>query len=52
MRVLSMRFRTAWLGARARCIAPQDFDPEEHLERILGACTLPYIVTYRPAWEG
>ena len=30
----------------------KDFDPELHLERLLKACTLPYIVTYRPTWEG
>ncbi|KAG2496617.1 hypothetical protein HYH03_005438 [Edaphochlamys debaryana] len=29
-----------------------DFDPERDLERITQACPLPYIVTYRPAWEG
>ncbi|KAG2426447.1 hypothetical protein HXX76_011678 [Chlamydomonas incerta] len=29
-----------------------DFDPEQHLETILKACPLPYIVTYRPVWEG
>ncbi|KAG2452420.1 hypothetical protein HYH02_002663 [Chlamydomonas schloesseri] len=29
-----------------------DFDPEQHLEKILKSCPLPYIVTYRPVWEG
>eukprot|EP00198_Chlamydomonas_reinhardtii_P005010 XP_001694346.1 dehydroquinate dehydratase [Chlamydomonas reinhardtii] len=29
-----------------------DFDPEQHLEKIIKACPLPYIVTYRPVWEG
>ncbi|GLC40828.1 hypothetical protein PLESTF_001042000 [Pleodorina starrii] len=29
-----------------------DFDPEQHLQQILAACPLPYIVTYRPVWEG
>ncbi|PNG99247.1 Bifunctional 3-dehydroquinate dehydratase/shikimate dehydrogenase, chloroplastic [Tetrabaena socialis] len=29
-----------------------DFDPEQHLARIIDACPLPYIVTYRPIWEG
>lgn len=30
----------------------KDFDPELHLVRIIKACKLPYIVTYRPVWEG
>ncbi|GIL79626.1 hypothetical protein Vretifemale_8933 [Volvox reticuliferus] len=29
-----------------------DFDPEQHLQQILASCPLPYIVTYRPVWEG
>lgn len=29
-----------------------DFDPEQHLQKIMAACPLPYIVTYRPLWEG
>ncbi|EFJ45882.1 hypothetical protein VOLCADRAFT_82062 [Volvox carteri f. nagariensis] len=29
-----------------------DFDPEQHLQRITSSCPLPYIVTYRPVWEG
>ncbi|GLI68149.1 hypothetical protein VaNZ11_012486 [Volvox africanus] len=29
-----------------------DFDPERHLQQILSSCPLPYIVTYRPVWEG
>lgn len=29
-----------------------DFDPEQHLQRIMSSCPLPYIVTYRPTWEG
>jgi hypothetical protein len=29
-----------------------DFDPERDLDTLMKACTLPYIVTYRPKWEG
>jgi hypothetical protein len=29
-----------------------DFDPERDLDALLAACTIPYIVTYRPKWEG
>jgi 3-dehydroquinate dehydratase/shikimate dehydrogenase len=29
-----------------------DFDAEQHLEQLMSACPLPYIVTYRPVWEG
>jgi hypothetical protein len=29
-----------------------DFDPERDLDTLIKACTLPYIVTYRPKWEG
>ncbi|GFR49320.1 hypothetical protein Agub_g11346, partial [Astrephomene gubernaculifera] len=29
-----------------------DFDPEKHLQLIMSSCPLPYIVTYRPVWEG
>jgi hypothetical protein len=29
-----------------------DFDPPQHLEQIMAACPIPYIVTYRPKWEG
>ncbi len=30
----------------------QGFEPPRDLEPILQACTIPYIVTYRPVWEG
>jgi 3-dehydroquinate dehydratase len=30
----------------------KDFDPTKDLDRIMAACSVPYIVTYRPAWEG
>eukprot|EP00882_Tetradesmus_deserticola_P017015 GHRQ01018201.1.p1 GENE.GHRQ01018201.1~~GHRQ01018201.1.p1 ORF type:complete len:485 (+),score=174.84 GHRQ01018201.1:201-1655(+) len=30
----------------------QDFEPMKDLERLMSACSMPYIVTYRPAWEG
>jgi 3-dehydroquinate dehydratase/shikimate dehydrogenase len=30
----------------------KDFDTARDLERILKACPLPSIVTYRPKWEG
>lgn len=30
----------------------KDFSPERDLDRIMQACPLPYIVTYRPKWEG
>lgn len=29
-----------------------DFNPERDLEVLMAACTLPYIVTFRPKWEG
>ena len=29
-----------------------DFEPVQHLHKLMDACTLPYIVTYRPQWEG
>jgi hypothetical protein len=29
-----------------------DLDPELHLQRIISSCPLPYIITYRPVWEG
>lgn len=29
-----------------------DFDPERDLDTILSASPLPFIVTYRPTWEG
>jgi hypothetical protein len=49
-----------WRSAKARllhaitwlCLCLQDFDTERDLDRILRACTKPYIVTYRPKWEG
>lgn len=28
------------------------FRPERDLEVLLGSCEMPYIVTYRPIWEG
>lgn len=30
----------------------QDFQPDRDLDRLMGACSLPYIITYRPKWEG
>lgn len=30
----------------------QDFQPDRDLDTLMGAATLPYIVTYRPKWEG
>jgi 3-dehydroquinate dehydratase/shikimate dehydrogenase len=30
----------------------KDFDPSKDLEPLMTACTVPYIVTYRPKWEG
>lgn len=30
----------------------QDFEPDRDLDKLMGACSLPYIVTYRPKWEG
>lgn len=30
----------------------QQFAPEADLSRLLQACPLPAIVTYRPTWEG
>jgi 3-dehydroquinate dehydratase/shikimate dehydrogenase len=29
-----------------------DLNPERDLEVLMAACTLPYIITYRPKWEG
>jgi len=29
----------------------KDFDPEQHLAKLMSACTIPYIITYRPTWE-
>jgi hypothetical protein len=29
----------------------KDFNPEQDLERLMKACTIPYIITYRPTWE-
>ena len=28
------------------------FDPQADLKRLMDACTVPYIVTFRPTWEG
>lgn len=28
------------------------FDPQADLKRLMDACTVPYIVTFRPKWEG
>jgi 3-dehydroquinate dehydratase/shikimate dehydrogenase len=28
------------------------FDPSSDLKRLMDACKVPYIVTYRPTWEG
>jgi 3-dehydroquinate dehydratase/shikimate dehydrogenase len=31
----------------------QDFAPERDLDLLMGACSpLPYIITFRPTWEG
>ena len=30
----------------------EPFQPERDLETLLGSCEMPYIVTYRPIWEG
>jgi 3-dehydroquinate dehydratase / shikimate dehydrogenase len=30
----------------------KDFSSVEDLEALVSACKLPYIVTYRPVWEG
>mmetsp|Transcript_20931 Transcript_20931/g.45776 ORF Transcript_20931/g.45776 Transcript_20931/m.45776 type:complete len:609 (+) Transcript_20931:186-2012(+) len=30
----------------------KDFDTERDLPRIMSSCTRPFIVTYRPKWEG
>jgi 3-dehydroquinate dehydratase/shikimate dehydrogenase len=30
----------------------EQFAPEQDLPRLLKACPLPAIVTYRPVWEG
>ena len=30
----------------------QQFDPQADLKRLMDACTVPYIVTFRPTWEG
>jgi 3-dehydroquinate dehydratase/shikimate dehydrogenase len=30
----------------------KDFEPMKDLERLMAACSMPYIVTYRPTWEG
>eukprot|EP00878_Enallax_costatus_P021457 GHUV01022712.1.p1 GENE.GHUV01022712.1~~GHUV01022712.1.p1 ORF type:complete len:157 (+),score=38.76 GHUV01022712.1:635-1105(+) len=31
----------------------KDFEPMRHLEQLMQACgSMPYIVTYRPTWEG
>jgi 3-dehydroquinate dehydratase / shikimate dehydrogenase len=29
-----------------------DFSPEKDLDTLMSRCTIPYIVTYRPQWEG
>lgn len=29
-----------------------DFNPSTDLEPLMKACAVPYIVTYRPKWEG
>lgn len=38
------------LEFRLDCI--QDFNPKRDLEGLLASCRIPYIVTYRPEWEG
>jgi hypothetical protein len=30
----------------------QDFQPDRDLDKLMRAATLPYIITYRPKWEG
>lgn len=30
----------------------RDFDVQQHLKLLMAACKLPYIVTFRPDWEG
>jgi 3-dehydroquinate dehydratase len=30
----------------------KDFNVKEHLKPLMTACERPFIVTYRPAWEG
>lgn len=30
----------------------KDFSSEKDLQALIGACRLPFIVTYRPIWEG
>lgn len=30
----------------------KEFEPLKDLEQLMAACSLPYIVTYRPKWEG
>uniref|UniRef100_A0A383V933 Uncharacterized protein n=2 Tax=Tetradesmus obliquus TaxID=3088 RepID=A0A383V933_TETOB len=30
----------------------KDFEPTKDLERLMAACSMPYIITYRPTWEG
>jgi 3-dehydroquinate dehydratase type I len=30
----------------------QDFESQQHLEQLMDACKLPFIVTCRPTWEG
>lgn len=30
----------------------EEFNPAEDLQKLMSCCTKPYIVTYRPEWEG
>ena len=30
----------------------QGFQPERDLDALMASCPIPYIVTYRPKWEG
>lgn len=30
----------------------KEFDPQMDLKTLMDACKVPYIVTYRPTWEG
>ncbi|KAF6260878.1 type I 3-dehydroquinase-domain-containing protein [Scenedesmus sp. NREL 46B-D3] len=30
----------------------KNFEPMKDLERLMSACSMPYIVTFRPVWEG
>lgn len=30
----------------------REFNPEADLKALMEACTIPYIVTFRPTWEG